>query len=230
MENIKNAVNYHIERSWPEELYQALSQTPEDEGYSLDLTKRHVGKHRHEPVIARVLQEAARKGRREIVKLILDDDVHPDIRIKKGDPAAIDEAHKSVRKLLYDRGAKVVTPSCSLHWRGLKTQTDLVDDTQSQSALLKPNQPYGDKDDRGVICRVSSSTEAQHPNSNTEEGDSSSTEAQHTSSNVEGDSGEKIFIIHPTVDEMIKTRGIDSLVTKKTGSFRWIHLPRNDVS
>jgi hypothetical protein len=218
VEAIKNVINDHIRRSWPEELFQTLTQEPEDKLQSLKMAQLHVGKHCHEPFIARVLQEAARKGKGDIVELLLDDGVHPDVRVKYRDLAAIDVADESIQKLLYQRGAKVVAPpvECHLYWHSLKTQTG---HTQSQSVLSKSSQPYNEGI-RGLIADI-------YPSG----GVWNSREAQDsTVASKEEDSSEKHFIIHPTVEEMTETEGSHSLMAKEPESFRWIHLPMNDVS
>ena len=104
----------HIARSWPERLLQLVTKDKDNE--ALQLIIKHQGKHSHEPTIARVLRKAAARDKCDIIQRLLDDGVHPDVRIKKKDKAAYYQAGPKARKLLYERGAKTPAPPSIPCW------------------------------------------------------------------------------------------------------------------
>lgn len=203
-------VNDHIQRSWPEELLQALLH--KDIAHSKKLAKENRGKHRHEPTIARVLREAARNGNTEIVKLLLDDHVHPDVRVKMKDEAAIEVAHDlEVRRLLYERGGKLLFPPDGYPLDGWRVGSQDDERQRPSNACLMGGAPCSEES-RGLIVDIFSRAE-------------------------QAPYGERHLICHPTAEEMVYTRSPGGIMGQ-LGSppqdckhfVRWIHLPMNHVS
>jgi hypothetical protein len=193
------------------------------------LTRKNLGKHRHEPIIARVLQEAARINNIDIIRLLLDDDVHPDVRVKMGDEAAIELAHKpEVRQLLYERGGKLPLPpdGCPLDWWGVGSQD--YERQRPSNASLMGGKPYSGEF-RGLIVDIFSPPPRQEKEC---PGNGDETAEQKNSPY-----DERHLICHPTVEEMIDTTGpggimdpLKSPPVEGCKRFRWIHLPMNHVS
>lgn len=202
----------------------------------------NLGKHRHEPIIARALQEAARINNIEIIKLLLDDDVHPDVRVKMGDKAAIEVAQTpEVRQLLYERGGKLPLPpdGYPLDWWGVGN-SDHGRQRPSNASLMSGTPCSGEF--RGLILDIFSpplrqkqkrpvkgDKAAQQKNSPARE------KFNHLVEKAPYD--ERHLICHPTVEEMIDTRGpggimdqLGSPPVQDCKRFRWIHLPMNHVS
>jgi hypothetical protein len=163
-------------------------------------------------MIARVLQEAARINNVEVIELLLDDGVHPDVRVKMEDKAAIEVADTSeVRQLLYKHGGKLLFPpdGCPPDWRRVGSQDD--ERQRPSNACLKGGTPCNGEF-RGLIVDIFSVGEAPYD--------------------------ERHLISHPTVEEMIHTRSPGGIMDQ-LGSppvqgckhfVRWIHLPMNHVS
>jgi hypothetical protein len=201
-------VNDHIQRSWPEELFQALLHGRI--AHSKKLAEENRGKHRHEPTIARVLREAARNGNTEIIRLLLDDGVHPDVRVKMKDEAAIEVAHDpEVRRLLYKRGGKLLFPSDGYPLDGWRVGSQDDERQQPSNACLMGGAPCSEEF-RGLIVDIFSRAE-------------------------QAPYGERHLICHPTVKEMIESPGgimgqLGSPPQDCKHFVRWIHLPMNHVS
>jgi hypothetical protein len=207
-------VNDHIQRSWPEQLLQALLR--KEEKYGEKLVKDHLGEHRHEHTIARVLREAARNGNTEIIKLLLlRDNVHPDVRVSMRDDAAIDVADEpEVRLLLYERGAKLLCPpeGYPLYW---PPGENVTNENGSPPRTFSVPEKSCRGELRGLIVDIYSRTNEPKAKGVTEEH----------------------WIVHPTVHEMINTkspgrimRELTSTPSKDLKPLRWIHLPMNHVS
>jgi hypothetical protein len=210
-------VNDHIQRSWPEELFQALLHR--DIAHSKKLAEENRGRHRHEPTIARVLREAARISNidsngdepLEIVRLLLDDGVHPDVRVKMKDEAAIEVAHHpKIHRLLYERGGKLLFPPDEYLLDRRRVGSQDEERQQPSNASLTGGTPCSGEF-RGLIVDIFSSME-------------------------KAPYGERHLICHPTVEEMVYTRSPCDIMGR-LGSppqdckhfVRWIHLPMNHV-
>lgn len=206
------------------------------------LAKKNSGKHRHEPIIARVLREAARINNIEIIKLLLDNDVHPDVRVKMGDEAAIEVAQApEVRQLLYERGGKLPHPPSGnpLDWWGVGNQDNEIQ--RSSNAYLNRGTPCSGEF-RGLIVDILSSPPTQKQKRSAEGGrtaeqGNSLAEKENNNLAEKAPYDERHLICHPTVEEMINTRGPGDIMSQLRSDpvqdrkpFRWIHLPMNHVS
>lgn len=199
------------------------------------LVKKNLGKHRHEPIIARVLREAARTNNIDIIKLLLDDGVHPDVRVKKDDKAAIEVAQTpEVRQLLYERGGKLCLPrgAYPLDWWGVESQDD--ERQRPSNACLMGGTPCSGEL-RGLIADIFSPPHMQKQKSPAKEGDKTA-EQKNSPAEIKALYDERHLICHPTVEEMIDTSGpgimgqLGSPPVQDCEHFRWIHLPMNHVS
>ena len=166
--SMKNILKDHIARSWPEELLQLVKKGYVDK--SLDWIETYRGRHCHEPMIARVLQEAAKRTEIKIVRQLLDDGVHPDVCVKRGEDPAFEVVGRSkdirrpksteglenpedsdggkrykIRKLLYKRGAKVHTSPSSLPWKYWHGIGKLNPRESLKETLRKLNKPEMNK-------------------------------------------------------------------------------------
>lgn len=216
----------HIARSWPERLLQLVTKDQDNnDNEALRIIIKHQGKHCHEPTIARVLQKAAARNKYDIVQRLLDDGVHPDVRIKKEQKTAFEQAGSKVRKLLYKRGAKTHAPI--LRWcdNDSEPPQDVCGDEESSSSGI------GDEQFRGLIVEIYSPIPDDASTSRQEEG----SKCQSTPNKL---GCEYHRIAHPTVEDLIYRRGPNSIMRTQAQKFppekykryRWIHLPMNHVS
>lgn len=124
-----------------------------DDNASLELIEKYRGHHCHEPVIAKVMREAASRKKTKIIRILLDDGVHADVRVKRGDQTAFESAANGVQDnessevchLLYKRGAKVHSIGGSVpwtYWHGIDSNPlDL--DAESKKSMPKNSQISG---------------------------------------------------------------------------------------
>jgi hypothetical protein len=223
-------------------LFQALLR--KDNTHSKRLAEENRAKHRHEPIIARVLQQAARVDNTEVIKLLLGGGVHPDVRVKMEDKAAIEVARTpEARRLLYERGGKLLLPpeGHPPDWWRVGSQDD--ERQRPSNACLMGGTPCSGEF-RGLIVDIFSPTPKQKQKRPTKEGDktaeqnNSPTEIKSNHLVEKAPYDERHLICHPTVEEMIHTRGPGGIMGQ-LGSppvqdcrhfVRWIHLPMNHVS
>jgi hypothetical protein len=235
----------HIARSWPEKLLQLVTTRNDDKALQ-DTIKQHQGKHCHEPMIARVLQKAAAGNKYDIVQRLLDDGVHPDVRIKKEEKTAFELAGPEVRKLLYERGAKTHPAPPSIPWTcwpGIDSKhysvaatppQDVPKDQESSSSGM------GDEQFRALIVDIYSliSDNASKKPTSKESAQSKQEESSKEQSTPNRPDCEYYCIAHPTVEDLIYREGPDAIMRtqfQKIPSegykrYRWIHLPMNHVS
>ena len=160
----------HIARSWPEKLVEHVKRENDEE--CKELIKKHLGKHCHEPMIAKVMREAASRGKDDIVRRLLADGVNADVRLKKEDPTAFECTLKptfpnidcsEVRRLLHENGAKISSPVFPswTYWYGI--------DSTGKPNQRAPDPPIPEplKDDteadkyRGLIVEIYSPIQEQ---------------------------------------------------------------------
>lgn len=285
--SMKNILKDHIARSWPEELLQLVKK-----GYvkkSLDWIKTYSGRHCHEPMIARVLQEAAKCNEIDIVQQLLDDGVHPDVCVKRGEDPAFEVVGRSkdigssestrrsksteglenpedsdggkrseIRKLLYERGAKVHTSPSSLPWKYWHCIGKLNPSESLKEMLRKLNEPemnklttnsMGDEEFRGLIVEIysripkreDSATQQQESTKDSTNDGMANLGKQTQDGNCKGDRAadhEFHRIAYPTVEELIYDKGPEAIMGRLGSEllgpdyqrFRWIHIPMNHVS
>lgn len=208
----------------------------------MELIEEHWGEHCHEPIIARVLHEAAKSNKIEIVRQLLRDNVHPDARIKQRDKTAFEAAGDAeVRKLLYEQGAKIHPPPsiCTLtYWQGIDSKPSplrqLFEESKMEVDIING---MGDEEFRGLIVDTYSLKEVAENSPEPEQTDPSVSKPMAQLADHELHS-----IAHPTVDEMIYGKGPDDIMKPKVDMlgpkfdintykrYRWIHIPMNHVS
>jgi hypothetical protein len=172
--SMKNILEDHIARSWPEELLQLVKK--EDVEESLNRIEIYRGRHCHEPMIARVLQEAAKRNEIRIVQQLLDDGVHPDVCLKREEKTAFEVVGRSkdigssesvqnrsdeIRKLLYKEGAKIHTSPPSLPWTywhgiGKLNPLDSLEDKlrELDNEVCPTTNSMGDEEFRGLKVEI----------------------------------------------------------------------------
>ena len=227
----------HIARSWPERLLQLVTKDRDNE--ALQVIIKHQGKHCHEPTIARVLQKAAARNKCDIVQRLLDDGVHPDVRIKQKQKTAFKQASPDARKLLYERGAKThPAPPSILCWPGNGSEPDYAETTPQEVRGDQESSSSGMEDEqfRALIVDIYSPIS-----------DDASTSEGLAQPKPEGSKGQSTpnrpdyeyhCIAHPTVEDLIYDKGPDSIMRTQSSKipsqgckrYRWIHLPMNHVS
>jgi hypothetical protein len=250
--SLENILQDHIERSWPEELLQFVrANNADSDREAWRLINKHKVEHCHEPIIAKVLQEAAALGKKEIVRQLLFDGVHPDIRIKKGDKTALEKTvSEKVQRLLYEGGAKTEKPPSSLPW----TLWQSID-CKPFDAKNPPNDGpirscVGNEEFRALVVDIYSpiSFDANKPTPEQlgrpkEESEKKETKEAKKDEGSKEPSAPNIVnyeyqrYAHPTVDALIR-EGPDKIMgtrpeefpPKEFQRYRWIHLPMNHVS
>ena len=251
--SLENILQDHIERSWPEELLQFVRVNNADsDSEAWRLIKKHKVEHCHEPIIAKVLQEAAALDKKEIVEQLLFDGVHPDIRIKKEDETALKKAvSEEVRRLLYKGGAKTEKSPSSLSltlWQSIDCKPLDAKNPPSDGPIHSCG---GNEEFRALIVDIYSPISF-HANNQPTPGQLGrpKEELEKTEKKeAEKDEGSKERsapnianyeyqrYAHPTVDELIR-EGPDKIMgtrpkefpPKEFQRYRWIHLPMNHVS
>lgn len=208
---VERVVNHHVEDSWSEELLLALLAKKDCKR----IIKQYKGELFHEPVMARVLLEAVRSNNDAIVKMLVEDMVHPDVRISGDDETAIEVAKQNgaenICRLLYERGAKLHPPPYQLPWPSVHG---------NKSLCLKETKSVKE-DYRGLIVYL----------------------LKEGASKTHG--GKDYRIAYPEVAKMIKRErdpendpdpknGPDHIMQhtdpNRQDCIRWIHLPMNHVS
>jgi hypothetical protein len=206
----------------------------------LEMIEAHLGQHCHEPTIARVLHEAASRGKYRIVQELLKDGVHPDVCVKMEDETAFNAAGSTkVQKLLYEQGAKVDRPhpfhplTC---WQGVYRINESHAPQLRQTGGELISNGIGNEQFRGLIVEIYSHNPSEtdkNPKSYETDGESGSSKRADKLADHEFHR-----IAHPTVEELIK-KGPKAIMeadippelsSDQYRRYRWIHIPMNHVS